>query len=82
MDSYITSKVKADDICTRIRTNVGQATGLIPMESSVPMEIVCIDYLSLELSNEIVENILVITDHFTGYVQAIPKKVSDSQDCC
>ena len=38
------------------------------------MEIVCIDYLSLELSNEIVENILVITDHLTGYAQAIPTR--------
>ena len=55
-----------------MKTIVGQRAGLIPMESSVRMEIICIDYLSVELSNEIVENILVTTDQFTGYAQAIP----------
>ena len=65
------SKVKACDICTRMKTNVVQWAGLIPTDSSVPMESVYIDHLSLELSNEIVENILDFTDHFTGYAQAI-----------
>ena len=37
------------------------------------MELVCIDYLSLERSKSVYENILVITDHLSKYVQAIPK---------
>ena len=36
------------------------------------MEIVCLDYLSLKRSKGGHENILVITDHFSRYTQAIP----------
>ena len=38
------------------------------------MEIVCIDYPSLEPSKGGVENIIVITDHIARYAQAIPTR--------
>ena len=74
MDSFIKSKVKSCDRCIRRKTNIGQRAKLVNIQSTAPMEIVCIDYLSLEPSKGGVENILVITDHFTRYAQAIPTK--------
>lgn len=38
------------------------------------MELICIDFLSLEKSKGNIEDILVITDHFTKYAIAIPTR--------
>ena len=47
---------------------------LINISSSQPLELVCMDYLSLEPSKGKIENILVITDHFTKYAVAVPTR--------
>ena len=44
---------------------------MVNIESTQPMELICVDFLKLEPSGGI-ENILVVTDHFTKYVQAFP----------
>uniref|UniRef100_A0A803K8U4 Integrase catalytic domain-containing protein n=1 Tax=Xenopus tropicalis TaxID=8364 RepID=A0A803K8U4_XENTR len=44
------------------------------IESQGPMDLVCIDFLSLEPDKGGISNILVITDHFTRYAQAFPTK--------
>jgi transposase InsO family protein len=49
-----------------------QVAPLVNITSSEPLELVCIDYLKIEKCKGGYENILVITDHFTRYAQAIP----------
>jgi transposase InsO family protein len=60
-------------VCRKTPSNV-RGAGLVPIRSSQPMDLVCIDYLTLEPAKGGVENILVITDHFTRYAQAIPTR--------
>ena len=61
--------------CTRCicRKTPGDKAPLVPMSSSYPMEIVCIDFLTVEPSKGY-ENILVLTDHFTKFSQAYATK--------
>jgi transposase InsO family protein len=53
--------------------NQGERAPLVNIHSCQPMELVCIDFLSLEPSGGY-ENVLVITDHFTKYALAVPTK--------
>ena len=46
---------------------------LVNMITTYPLELVCIDYLTLEPAKG-VGNVLVITDHFTKYALAIATK--------
>lgn len=54
--------------CTKIRAPMET------IETTQPLELVCMDFLSLETSLGGFKYILVITDHFTKYAQAVPTK--------
>ena len=47
---------------------------LVNIKTSRPLELVCMDYLTLEESRGGYSNILVITDHFTHYTVAVPTR--------
>lgn len=51
-----------------------QAAPLKQITSQGPLDLVCIDFLSLESDSQGFSNILVLTDHFTRYAQAFPAK--------
>ena len=59
--------------CLR-RKAIQQRASLVNITTTQPLEMVCIDFLSLEPSKGGIENVLVITDHFTRYAQAFPTK--------
>lgn len=74
MERDISNHIETCSRCICSRTPVRPAAELIPIVSTRPMELVCIDFLSLEQSKGGFENILVITDHFTRFAQALPCK--------
>jgi len=73
MDVWIDEKVKQCERCVR-RKSLPSNAKMVNIKSSAPMEILCIDFLSLEQSKGGFENILVVTDHFSRYAQAFPTK--------
>ena len=52
---------------------------LKPLSASRPMELVHLDYLCLEPCKGNIENVLVVTHHFTRYAQAFPTKTQTAQ---
>ena len=74
IDSFVKENVSQCDRCIRRKTKTDKSAELVNIVSTMPMEIVCLDYLSLERSKGGFENVLVITDHFSRYAQAFPTK--------
>ncbi|MCG8030631.1 MAG: DDE-type integrase/transposase/recombinase, partial [Candidatus Thiodiazotropha taylori] len=72
IDEFVREKVGNCDRCTRRKSNPGVSAKLVNIESTAPLDIVCVDFLSLERSKGGIENVLVITDHFSRYAQAFP----------
>ncbi|XP_035809415.2 uncharacterized protein LOC118471094 [Amphiprion ocellaris] len=60
--------------CITRKTPGQRASPLHQIVSSGPMDLVCIDFLSVEPDSKGVANVLVITDHFTRYAQAFPAR--------
>ena len=74
MDSYIRELVRQCGRCIKRKTSHNTSAELVSIVSSVPLDIICLDYLSLELSEGGFENIKAATDHFSGYAQAFDWK--------
>ena len=79
MDKFISNQIEECGRCIRRKVLPKRAAEMVNIVSTAPMEVVCIDYLSLERSKGGYENILVITDHYTRYAQAIPTRNQTAQ---
>ena len=78
MNTFIKDKVKSCDWKSRGRISAE----LVNISSSSPMEIICIDYLSLERSKGGFAHVLVMADHFSRYAQAFPTKNKTAKTKC
>ena len=67
--SYINSWPR----CIRRKTQPDTAP-LYNIEATQPLELVHLDYLQIEPSKGNIENVLIVTDHFTTYAKAYPSK--------
>ncbi|KAJ8348558.1 hypothetical protein SKAU_G00271470 [Synaphobranchus kaupii] len=65
--------------CVTRKTPCHRAAPLHQIVSSGPMDLVCIDFLSIEPDSSGISNVLVVTDHFTRYAQAFPTRNQKAQ---
>ena len=70
MTDDVKVKVRTCPFCIR-RKPASQRAPLVNIVTTQPMELVCIDFLSLEPSAGGIENLLVMTDHHTRLAYAI-----------
>lgn len=74
MSANIADYIKNCGRCVARKTLPHRAAPLNQITSSGPLDLVCIDFLSIEPDSKGTGNVLVITDHFTRYAQAFPTK--------
>ena len=73
MSTEVEEKIKNCMPC-KLRKGTVDRAPMISIQTTQPLELVCMDYLTLESSKGGYQHILVITDHFTKYAQAFPTK--------
>uniref|UniRef100_A0A3B3I428 Gypsy retrotransposon integrase-like protein 1 n=1 Tax=Oryzias latipes TaxID=8090 RepID=A0A3B3I428_ORYLA len=74
MGAEVEQYVKTCGRCITRKALPQRAAPLKQITSKGPLDLVCIDFLSLEPDSQGYANILVVTDHFTRYAQAFPAK--------
>lgn len=70
----ITQYVKNCGRCVARKTLPQRAAPLQRITSIGPLDLVCIDFLSIEPDSKGISNVLIVTDHFTRYAQAFTTK--------
>ncbi|KAK7933302.1 hypothetical protein WMY93_004198 [Mugilogobius chulae] len=71
MSADVHAKIRSCERCVKRKALPVRAATLVNIKTTRPLELVCIDFLSLEPDRR-VKDILVITDHFTKYAVAVP----------
>lgn len=74
MTTDIELHVKNCGRCIARKTLPQRFSPLNHITTNGPLDLVCIDFLSIEPDSKGIANVLVLTDHFTRYAQAFPTK--------
>lgn len=72
MGAEVEQKVKTCSRCVRRKSLPQKSAPLVNIQATRPLQLVCMDFLSLEPDKSNTRDILVITDFFTKYAVAIP----------
>lgn len=68
----VEAKINTCDRCVRRKALPERAVPLVNIKTTRPLELICMDYLSLEPDQSNTKDTLVLTDHFTKSARAIP----------
>ncbi|XP_023181681.1 uncharacterized protein LOC111606158 [Xiphophorus maculatus] len=68
----VEQKIKTCGRCVRRKSLPERAAPLVNIRTSRPLELICMDFLSIEPDTSNTKDILVLTDHFTKFAMAIP----------
>ena len=74
LEADVEQNIKNCVRCIQRKTVPKPSAGSVNILTTQPMELICIEFLSLERSEGRQEHILVITDHFSKYAQAFPTR--------
>lgn len=74
MAKAIEEKCQTCERCFRRKANPQKAAPMQNILITYPLELMCMDYLSIEPVSRDTRNVLVITDHFTKFAVAVPTK--------
>uniref|UniRef100_A0A3Q1F1W9 Gypsy retrotransposon integrase-like protein 1 n=1 Tax=Acanthochromis polyacanthus TaxID=80966 RepID=A0A3Q1F1W9_9TELE len=72
MASDVETKIKMCPRCVRRKTPQERTAPMVNIRTTRPLELICMDFLSLEPDTSNVKDILVLTDHFTKFALAFP----------
>lgn len=72
MAADVEHKVKTGGRCVHCKALPERAAPLVSIRTSRPLELICMDFLSIEPDTSNTKDILVLTDHFTKFAIAIP----------
>lgn len=79
MAADVERHIKTCDRCVRRKTAPERTAPLVNIKTTRPLELVCMDFLSIEPDKSNTKDVLVLTDHFTKYAIAVPTSKQKAQ---